>query len=293
MMSGRVSIARYYGWLAWFQDQATRVGHPSGHDELTVHRRLRSADGTPSGAVVHHHLLDALQTVGSALSAPRVLDAGCGVGGTTFFLQASLGGGYRGITLSPVQRDRAEAEARRRGLAAHCRFAVRSYDEDLADLWPDGADLVVAIESLAHASEPAATVARLARLLVPGGRLAVIDDMRAAGLPDDDADFEAFRRGWMCPQLGSADRLREAMLAAGLRVAVDRDLTPLVPRREPTALARRVRLSRAALPLARRTPAGVLLESLHGGLSLERLYHRGLMEYRLIVACRDRAASQG
>lgn len=285
-MCDRVSIARYYAWLAWFQDHASRVGHPSGHDQLTVHRRLVSAAGPPSGAEVHRHLLGALTDAASLPSTPRVLDAGCGLGGTTFFLQAALGGDYCGVTLSPVHCDRAAGEARRRGLDDCCRFVVRSYDDDLSDLLPGGADLAVAIESLAHAPDPVDTVARLARVLAPGGYLAVVDDMPIAALTDTDADFEAFRRGWLCPRVASIDRLRLAMTAAGLRLVADRDLTPLVPLRDPTSLARRIRLSRAALPLVRPTPAGVLLESLHGGLCLERLYRRGLMEYRLLVAAR-------
>jgi SAM-dependent methyltransferase len=285
-----VSIDRYYGWLAWFQDLATRVGHPSGHDQLTVHRRLRSCAGPPSGAVVHATLLEALRAAGPSAS-PRALDAGCGLGGTTFFLQAALGGDYHGLTLSAVQCDRATDEARRRGLAGRCRFHVRNYDDDLTDLLPGGADLVVAIESLAHAADPARTVAQWGRLLARGGLLAIVDDMPVAGLSDDDTDGQAFRRGWLCPRVASADQLRAALAAAGLLLRADRDLTPFVPLRAPASLALRHRLSRAVLPLARLTRAGVLLDALHGGLALERLYRRGLMEYRLIVA--GRTASLG
>src|SRR4029453_12219333 len=96
------------------------------------------------------------------LRNPRVLDAGCGLGGTTFYLHADRGGRYDGITLSADQRARAEREALRRGVADACRFHVRSYDDDLRALAPDGVDLVIAIESLAHAPDPPRPLAHLA-----------------------------------------------------------------------------------------------------------------------------------
>ena len=124
-----MSLARYYAWLSRFEDA-------SG---LFATADTGTTDRAP------------------AAGGQVVLDAGCGLGGTTFFLQACLGGRYRGITLSPDQAARATAEAARRGLSAMCHFAVRSYHDDLADLLPDGADLIVAIESLAHAPDPPAT----------------------------------------------------------------------------------------------------------------------------------------
>jgi cyclopropane fatty-acyl-phospholipid synthase-like methyltransferase len=110
-----------------------------------------------------------------------VIDAGCGLGGTVFYLRSRLGGRYDGITLSPSQRDRAERAARRLGVADSCRFHVFSFDDDLGAIAPDGADLIVAIESLAHSPDVSRTIANLTRALRPGGRLAVVEDVPAAG----------------------------------------------------------------------------------------------------------------
>jgi SAM-dependent methyltransferase len=278
-----MSLPRFYDWLTWFQDVAGNAGHDTGRRELAVHRRLLGDSGLPSGTVVHDRLLEAL-TATPLPAEPRVLDAGCGLGGTTFFLQRALGGRYCGITLSEAQRARASREARRRGLEGVCRFVVRSYDDDLRDLLPDGVDVIVAIESLAHAPSPGATVGRLAKWLRPGGRLAIVDDMPSPSLAADDREFEGFRRGWLCPALAPAASLVATIEAAGLALVADVDLTPRVPLRDGRSLDRLVRLNAAARWLARPTPARVLVESLHGGLMLERLYRRGLMEYRLLAA---------
>lgn len=279
-----MSIARYYAWLSRFQDAARGVAHDTGQQTLTVHRHLRADDGTVSGDVLHARVCDAVTATGGA---PRdVLDAGCGLGGTTFYLQARLGGRYTGITLSDTQCARATAEAARRGLADVCRFAVRDYDADLADLLPTGVDLIVAIESLAHAPDPAATIARLAARLRPGGRLLLVDDVPRDTLAWDDPDFAGFRAGWLCPAVATDAALAAAFAAAGLTVCHDEDLTPRVTRRPVAMLETLVFTARAASVLLALTPARVLMGALLGGLKLERLYRRRVVRYRLVIATR-------
>lgn len=275
-------VAEYYSWLSWFQDVAHRVGHDTGWRTHSVHRRLASPSGEVSADVLHERLSDALADAG--LVEPRVLDAGCGPGGSVFYLHAKFRGRYCGITLSEVQRDRATREAARRGLSAACRFHVRDYDTALDDLLPDGADVIVAIESLAHSADPARSAAHLARALRPGGRLVILDDMPAAGLAPDDPEFVDFRRGWLCPVVADAPTLAAALQSAGLTVRLDEDLTPAMPRRDAGALRRRQHAVRMTLALLGKTPARMLLASLHGGLALERLYQRQVMEYRMLVA---------
>lgn len=285
-----MSLARYYAWLSRFQDLSGLVGHDSGQDTLTVHRRLRSPSGEVSGDVLHAAIVGALAvTSDAATPAPlTVLDAGCGLGGTLLFLHARLGARGVGITLSPDQAARATAAAAVRGAADACRFVVRDFDTPLGDLVPDGVDLVVAIESLAHAPDPAATIARLARLLRADGRLLIVDDAPADALGDDDVDLAGFRRGWHAPHVLGDAALGRAVDDAGLTRVHDVDLTPQLVARVPGSLAVRLALARATWPLAARTPAAVLHDAIAGGLHLERLYARGVARYRLRVARRRR-----
>lgn len=283
-----MSIARYYGWLSRFQDLARGLSHETGQRTFTVHRQLVADDGTRSGDVLHERLLAALGATADATTpeALDVLDAGCGLGGTVLFLHARLGGRYTGITLSPTQAGRASAEAARRGVADTCRFAVRDYDSDLSDLVPAGVDVVIAIESLAHAPDPAATLARLAARIRPGGRLLLVDDVPDDALPIDDADFTAFRAGWLCPAILGDTALDAALVSAGLVRCLHEDLTPRLVARGTGRLALLTAAGGAASWLLQRTPAHLLMGALHGGLKLERLYERRLMHYRLVVARR-------
>jgi tocopherol O-methyltransferase len=279
-------LSRYYDWLSRYQRLTSSLGLGGGYDTLTVHRIVNSeGPGASTGEAVHERLL---AVIGSP-TAPHVIDAGCGLGGTIFFLHSRLGGRYDGLTLSRVQRARAVREAARRGIAEACRFHVRSYDGDLSDLAPAGADLIVAIESLAHAVDPSATIAGLARVLRRDGQLIVIDDMPSAAVAADDPDFAAFRKGWHTPAIASRTALRSAIDAAGLSLERDDDWTASVPRRDPGTLERLVSINRGVRWLAGPTAAAVVLDALHGGLMLERLYRRGLVEYRLLSARRVRA----
>lgn len=283
-----MSIARYYAWLSRFQDLARGVAHDTGQRTFTVHRHLVADDGTASGDVLHERLLAALDATADHATPDTldVLDAGCGLGGTALFLHARLGGRYTGITLSAAQAARATAEASRRGVADACRVVVRDYDSDLGDLVPTGVDVIVAIESLAHAPDPAATLARLATRLRPGGRLVLVDDVPDDGLAVADPDFAAFRAGWMCPAILGDTAIDAAVSAAGLVGCHQDDLTSRQPVRGAVRLTALTATIGSAWWLLQRTPAQVLLGALHGGLKLERLYQRRMMRYRLIVARR-------
>jgi SAM-dependent methyltransferase len=280
-------LARYYDWLSGFQRVTSWIGQGGGYQSLTVHRLLKSSESSVASAdVVHEQILAAI----GLLQAPRVIDAGCGLGGTVFYLHRKLGGEYHGLTLSPAQQQHAGREAARRGVAEACRFHLRSYDEDLGGILPGGADLVVAIESLAHSPDPVRTVANLARSLRARGRLVVVDDVPDDRLALADDDFAAFRDGWRCPAIARRGVLLGAFLDAGLAVDTDQDLTPLVTLRDPRALERLIRANRRWRTWTGWTGAGELIDSLYGGLMLERLYRRRLMQYRLVAARRTAAS---
>ncbi len=282
-----MSLARYYAWLARFQDAARLVAHDTGQNTFTVHRRLRGGAGEVSGRVLHERVLRALDaTDGAGPATLEVLDAGCGLGGTIFALHARRGGRYLGITLSPEQAARAAAEAARRGVADACRFVVRDYDTSLDDLIPDGVDLDRRHRIARPCARPGRDDRTAGAAAASRGRLLIVDDVPRDTLPHDDPDFAAFRAGWLCPAVADDATLAAALARAGLTPGHDEDLTPLIPPRGQGRLHALIGLSRLAAPVLGRTSATLLLGALHGGLRLERLYRRGVVRYRLIVARR-------
>jgi SAM-dependent methyltransferase len=263
-------LSRWTAWLA-------ALGYGGGHHTLTAHRAL--ADPRASGRPTFTRLHDVLAAALPSQLGGRVLDAGCGLGGTMLDLAARGSATFVGLTLSEQQAAVARRAAAKAGLAARIEVRVESYDAPPAGPF----DVVIAIESLAHSANPAATVATLAARLAPGGRLAIVDDV-----PKPEArgshDLAVFQSGWHLPALPSAAELNAALESSGLALAADQDLTGDVRPRTLAAIARLEALNRT---LHRVTPAPglrALLDSYHGGLALERLYRHGLMSYRLVVA---------
>lgn len=269
----------YYDRLSRWTAIARFFGYGGGRDGLTVHRALADprAGGRPTPNRLHDLLIDALPP----LAAPRVLDAGCGLGGTMIELMSRLGGTYTGVTLSGQQAAigrRAVADA---GLSSSIDIQVGSYDSPPAGPF----DLVVAIESMAHSPDPRVSVDALAARLAPGGYLAIVDDMPEPGA-EGSAHLSIFRSGWQLPVLWSATQYRAAFDACGLTVAADRDLTPQLRPRTIGRIRQLEVLNRGVRRLVASEGGRAMIDSYYGGLALERLYRQGLMKYRVLVARR-------
>jgi len=265
--------------LSRFLDIARVFGRGGGAEAGSAHRFLAGENGvmhaTPER--LDHMVLAAARAAGLP-SLPRVLDAGCGLGGTIFRWHARLGGQYDGLTLSPEQHHRATAEAARRGIAADCRFHLRSYQETVTGPY----DAAIAIESLAHSPDPAATVANLARALAPGGLLLIVDDM-----PEGNAQhalLTGFKNGWRCPVLANLTDYRVAIAAAGLDLRKEIDFTSRLRPRPLPWLRVLIALFGLAQRLAPSRTLRDVLGSQHGGFCLEALYRTDAMRYQLLVA---------
>lgn len=286
-------IASYYDNLSRFLDFARRVGRGGGAQHGSTHRFLATLPHESEADALGPErldtiVLDAACAAGLA-AAPRVLDAGCGLGGTIFYWQAHCGGTYDGLTLSPEQCRRAGAEAARRDLSAVCRFHRRSYQDPLSDGPLAGPfDAAIAIESLAHSPDPAATVANLAQALAPGGLLLIVDDMPTSEAPL--RMLEAFKTHWRCPVLADRAAYLAALKNAGLTLRHEDDLTARLRPRLYVWLKVLILGFGLALYLAPTRGARDVLGALLGGFYLEALYRVGGMRYRLLVAAKSGAS---
>jgi len=275
-------IAAYYDNLARFLDVARRIGRGGGAAQGSTHRFLASEAGAASPEQLDHLVMDAAAGAGLA-QTPRVLDAGCGIGGTVFRWHERFGGTYEGLTLSREQRHRAEAEAHARGVGEACRFHLRSYHHPI----PDTFHAAVAIESLAHSPEPDAALANIAGALKPGGVFVIVDDM-----PEGDAQRKmraAFKSHWRCPVLLDEDSYRAAIARAGLSLVREQDLTPRLRPRPLFWLKILIAAFTAARAISPTCGSRDVCDALLGGFILEALYRKNAMRYRLLVAVKPRA----
>ncbi|MGB8768831.1 MAG: methyltransferase domain-containing protein [Candidatus Korobacteraceae bacterium] len=218
---------------------------------------------------------------GSFPSPMQVLDLGCGVGGTLFYLAGRTPIEGLGITLSPVGVRLAESLAREAGLSVQCRFLETNYLE-LPDVGARHA--VYAIESFLHGPDAGRFFQSAAAVIPRGGRLIICDDFLTEGAAastnrKDKRNLSDFRRGW---HVGTLITTRQAEIQAenaGLRLVDNQDLTPYLRLRRPCdrMIAMFVNLGRG-LPF--RSP---WWDSWVGGHAIQRCLLTGLIEYHFLV----------
>jgi SAM-dependent methyltransferase len=280
-------IPNFYDWLSRYVQFSNWLAYRDRFAAFTMHKSLNvpgehgddRRDRRAGLEYVNQRMLDLAVEAGLA-AEPRVLDAGCGFGGTMFHWQERLGGRYDGLTVSSVQLEVAERHARRRGIADACRFHLRSYDEPL----PRHYDAIVAIESLLHAPSLAKTVRNLAGALRPGGLLLVLDDMATGPLDTTrPADAALVRAHWGCSTYPTHDDFLAALDEAAMTVVHDEDLSPLMRIRSEPFLDRQARAYARAHRIIPLAAVRTVLSAFLGGAALERLHGSGDVEYRLIV----------
>lgn len=158
----------------------------------------------------------------------HVLDAGCGVGGTSCWLVEHRNATVTGITLVRNQVERAQVIAERRGVADRATFEVADFSRIP---YPDASfDVVWAQESLCHSPDKAATYREFHRVLRPGGRLVIAEYMRTSRdlSPLNTRIVRGWLAGWMMPDLDTFDEHRSSAVAAGFDQVDVRNATAFV-----------------------------------------------------------------
>lgn len=99
--------------------------------------------------------------------AEKILDVGCGIGGSSLYLAQKFNAHAVGITLSPVQASRATERAQEAGLASEVQFQVAdALEMPFAD---DSFDLVWSMESGEHMPDKEKFLQECYRVLKVGG----------------------------------------------------------------------------------------------------------------------------
>ena len=116
-------------------------------------------------------LMERLAQKAKIPNGAEVLDIGCGLGGSAFWLAEQYDCRVTGLTISPVQAKLATKKAKNQGLTNQLQFLVRD-----ANFWqpkPESVDVIWIMESSEHFRNKADFFRRCACALKPGGVLAV------------------------------------------------------------------------------------------------------------------------
>jgi tocopherol O-methyltransferase len=146
-------------------------------------------------------------------SADTVLDAGCGVGGSSIFIADTIGSSVTGITLSERQVQQATANAEKKGVSALAQFRAMNY---CATSFPDASfDVVWGCESICYADNKEQFIREAWRLLKPGGRLVVADGFVTAFENNENPIIRQWLDGWQVNYLETPERFSSFMQTAG------------------------------------------------------------------------------
>jgi MPBQ/MSBQ methyltransferase len=138
----------------------------------------------------------------------RVLDVGCGIGGTSRHLAKRLGpkSQVQGITLSPNQRDRATALAKEQGVDNASFQVMNALAMDFED---DTFDLVWACESGEHMPDKKKYVEEMIRVLKPGGTIVIATwcqrETPPAFTAEEEANLKFLYEEWAHPYFVSIE----------------------------------------------------------------------------------------
>lgn len=215
----------------------------------------------------------------------RVLDVGCGSGAPARRLASEHGVDVLGITTSQIGVDTATLESARLGVSG-VTFEQR---DGTANGLPDASfDRAWVLESSHLMPDRRALISECARVLKPGGRIALCDIIRRREIPFEELkerreDFAVLRAAFGAARMDTLDQYTELMQDAGLTVDQVVDITdetlPTLDRWRATAAEHRD----AVVQLLGEESLTTFEESL--GI-LESFWRDGTLGYGLISAAK-------
>jgi len=238
-MRGLDDVVRYYEhtrfdyWAVW-QTRENLAFHFGYYD-----------DGIANHGQAVSNSNGVLADIAGVGPGDRVLDAGCGLGGSSMWLAAHRQAEVVGITPVDHQVDQARRVAAARGLQHKASFEQADYT---ATPFPDTSfEVVWALESLCHAQHKLAFYREAFRLLRPGGRLVIAEYIRKSrGLSaESERRMREWLDGWSIPDLDTREEHIAAASAAGFAEVRLADSTHLTRR----SLRRLYKLACLATPV--------------------------------------------
>ncbi len=210
----------------------------------------------------------------------RVLDVGCGLGGSAVWLAKNLECRVVGITISQVQASLAAARACRQGVSHLVRFAVA--DANQRRFASGRFNVIWVVESSEHFADKRRFIESCASLLRPGGILAVCAWLRPERVLAEEhlRLLRLVSRGMLC-SLGSLGDYIQWMEAAGLQQIRAEDITYRV---QKTWHVCRGLLQKPVVRLLLGIADQQTREFVGTFAAMNRAYAEGIMRYGMLTA---------
>ncbi len=179
----------------------------------------------PKGGNPTENLVKYMAEIAKMQPGERLLDAGCGLGGSAMWLAANKGVQSVGLNFMYMQLTLANGYAKERGRTEDTKFVCGDFTK--APFQNESFDVIWAVESSDHAPDKKEWIAEMYRMLKPGGRLIVGDGFKREEPfnEKDRKEYECFLAGWAVPHLASPKEFTDGYLEAGFQQPYDEDIT--------------------------------------------------------------------
>lgn len=163
----------------------------------------------------HHQALlnknQVLYDLAEIVSTDHVLDAGCGIGGSSIWMAKNHNNQVTAITISQQQALYAKKHAKRHGISE--KVVVKVSDFCSTPFEDETFDVIWGLESVCHALNKGDFLKEAFRLLKPDGRIVVCDGfiMRREFTDDEWQDIVICLNGWAVPNLCSREEFTQLL----------------------------------------------------------------------------------
>ncbi len=165
-----------------------------------------------------------LTLLGNISKNDKVLDAGCGVGGSSVFIAKKHGCQVTGITLSKRQVKTATGFAKLNGVSNNVHFLEMDYTR--TDFPDNHFDVVWAIESMQTAADKSLFFNEMQRVLKPGGRLLLADVFKVGNWEIAETPvMQTMLNGWAMSDVLSTIELEKLGKKHNFAIALNRNVT--------------------------------------------------------------------
>lgn len=229
---------------------------------------------------------EVLARLAQVLPGDRVLDAGCGCGGSAIWLAENIGCRVEGINIVPSQLAVARRFAAKYNVSEKARFSRQNYCN--TSFRNGSFDLIWALESVVHTDNKAAFAKEAARLLKTGGRLLMTDLMLRRGRPyslHDEERLQMVESGWAITNLLTPRQCRSLFTDTGFQDVRLLDWTKNIRQ----SVKRLAHLCQLALPEAKiKLSAGLWnkarFENVLACIYIDELLDEGMLRYMVLTA---------
>ena len=158
--------------IAQFYDASTSLWENMWGDHL--HHGYYPADAaSKSNRQAQEDMIEEVLKWAGVTEVNKMVDVGCGLGGSSRHLSRKYGCSAEGITLSPFQAKRGNEISQQEGLGERVHLQVCDALNQPSE-WANAYDLVWSLESGEHMPDKKRFVGELVRICAPGGRVIVV-----------------------------------------------------------------------------------------------------------------------